>query len=65
MIRPYQSQDTDALIAIWEKANALAHPFLTKAFVAQVASDMRTLYLPNAETWIADKDGAAIGPVPA
>lgn len=61
MIRPYQSQDTDALIAIWEKANALAHPFLTKAFVAQVASDMRTLYLPNAEIWIADKDGAAIG----
>lgn len=61
MIRPYQSQDIDALIAIWEKANALAHPFLTKTFVAQVASDMRTLYLPNAETWIADKDGAAIG----
>lgn len=61
MIREYQVTDTDALIAIWEKGNALAHPFLPEAFVAQVAKDMRNIYLPNAETWVLEEDGHAIG----
>jgi len=49
MIREYQTNDTDALIAIWEKANAFSHPFLTVEFVAQVAKDMRNIYLPKAD----------------
>lgn len=61
MIREYQANDTDALIAIWEKANAFSHPFLTVEFVAQVAKDMRNIYLPNAETWVLEEDGQAIG----
>lgn len=61
MIRRYVLDDTDALIAIWEKANAFAHPFLPEAFVTQVAKDMRELYLPNAETWVLEDAGQAIG----
>lgn len=61
MIRPYHSGDTDDLIAIWEKANALAHPFLPEAFIAQVAKDMRDIYLPTAETWVLEDAGQAIG----
>ena len=61
MIRQYKTNDTDALIAIWEKANALAHPFLPTEFVVQVATDMRNIYLPNAETWVLEEDGQAIG----
>ena len=55
MIREYKTEDTDALIAVWEKANALAHPFLPADFVAQVAKDMRNIYLPNAETWVLEE----------
>lgn len=61
MIRKYQRDDTDTLIAIWRKANALAHPFLPEAFVTQVAKDMRNIYLPNAETWVLIEDGQIIG----
>lgn len=60
-IRPYTSEDTDALIAIWQAANALAHPFLSDAFVAQVATDMRNIYLPNAETWVLTDNDAPAG----
>lgn len=60
-MREYQANDTDTLIAIWEKGNALAHSFLPAGFVAQVAQDMRNIYLPNAETWVLEDDGKPVG----
>lgn len=61
MIREYTPNDTGALIAIWEKANALAHPFLAPDFVAYVKDAMRNMYLPNAETWVITGSGTPIG----
>ena len=61
MIRVYDPIDTDTLVSIWEKANALAHPFLTDEFVCQVKEDMRNSYLPNAETWVLEEQGQPIG----
>ena len=61
MIRKYRTEDTDALISVWQKANALAHSFLPDDFVAQVAQDMRNIYLPNAETWVVEDSGAPVG----
>ncbi len=61
MIREYTANDTHALIAIWEQANALAHPFLTQDFVAFVKDAMHNTFLPNAETWVIEKDGTPIG----
>lgn len=61
MIRHYQAKDTDALISIWQSANAYAHPFLKEDFVAQVAKDMRNIYLPNAETWVMEENGTPAG----
>lgn len=61
MIRKYKPEDTDDLITIWRTANAFAHPFLSKSFVERVENDMRTLYLPNAETWVLKNNGTAIG----
>lgn len=61
MIRKYKTEDTDALIVVWGKANALAHPFLPADFVAQVAEDMRNIYLPNAETWVLEESGLTVG----
>ncbi|MFT6659733.1 GNAT family N-acetyltransferase [Maritalea sp.] len=60
-IREYCADDTDALIEIWRSANALAHPFLEDIFVEQVGSDMRSIYLPNAETWVLEVDGLPVG----
>ena len=61
MIREYRTEDTDALIAVWQKANSLAHAFLPADFVAQVARDMRAIYLPNAETWVIEENGTPVG----
>ena len=50
-----------ALIAIWEAANSLAHPFLSAAFVVEEANNIRTQHLPNAETWVLELDGSPAG----
>ncbi|RLA27868.1 MAG: GNAT family N-acetyltransferase [Gammaproteobacteria bacterium] len=61
MIRKFQTKDTDAVVAIWRSANSLAHPFLGEAFVAQEAINLRTLYLPNAETWVLEDNETPVG----
>ncbi|WP_339863505.1 GNAT family N-acetyltransferase [Paremcibacter congregatus] len=61
MIRKYETRDTDELVAIWRRASAVAHPFLSKDFVEQEAENTRNLYLPNAETWVFEKAGRLVG----
>ena len=61
MIRKYKTEDTEALITIWDNAEALAHPFLPTAIRDQVRKDMRNMYLPNAETWVLEEDGVLVG----
>lgn len=61
MIRKYYPEDTDHLMAIWDKAEALAHPFLSAEVRNQVRQDIQNLYLPNAETWVLAKEGDPIG----
>lgn len=61
MMREYQSDDTDALISIWDKAEPLAHPFLSDEVRDQVRRDTVNIYLPNAETWVLENDGTPVG----
>lgn len=61
MIREYKTEDINALIAIWDKAEGLAHPFLPTDVRNQVRHDMRSIYLPNAETWVLEEDGVPVG----
>ena len=61
MIRKYQAVDLADLLSAWEAASNLAHPFLTQEFLAQEKENIPNLYLPNAETWIAEHDGRVVG----
>lgn len=61
LIRQYQANDLIQLMAAWESANSLAHPFLTSDFVAQVRKDIPSLYLPNADTWVVEVDTDVVG----
>ena len=61
MMREYKTDDTDALITIWDKAEPLAHPFLSDEVRDQVRRDTVNIYLPNAETWVLENDGAPVG----
>ncbi len=60
-IREYKANDLSGVMSSWEQANELAHPFLPKEFVDKVRHDIPNLYLPNAETWVADCKGTIVG----
>lgn len=60
-IRQYQASDLKYLMAAWENANDLAHPFLQEDFVEQVRKDIPALYLPNADTWVAEVENHIVG----
>ncbi|GAB5407417.1 MAG: hypothetical protein Aurels2KO_56480 [Aureliella sp.] len=61
VIRKYESNDLSAVMAVWESAPRLAHPFLTDEFQNQVRHDIPNLYLPNSETWVLERDDAVVG----
>lgn len=60
-IRGYRSEDIEPVMDAWRPANALAHPFLTEAYVAQVEREIRDIYMPNAETYVLEEDGKVVG----
>ncbi len=49
------------MLNTWERANRLAHPFMTDAFIAQERYNIPNVYMPHAETWIIEQDGHVIG----
>lgn len=61
MIRQYDPGDENAVIAVWEKASRLAHPFLSKAFLAEERQAIRWEHLPMAETWVWESSGRVVG----
>lgn len=61
MIRRYRAEDTDALEIAWRNATKIAHPFLKETFVEQEAEMLRKVYLPKAETWVVEDEGAPVG----
>lgn len=61
VIRPYQEQDLNALLDTWSAASEIAHPFLSDEFLASERENIPNLYLPNAETWVFEKQGKVVG----
>ncbi|MHA1524396.1 MAG: GNAT family N-acetyltransferase [Alphaproteobacteria bacterium] len=61
MIRKFEPQDTDAVVASWRAAAELAHPFLSKAFLEKEADAVRNVYLKFAQTWVTEIDGKVVG----
>ena len=61
IIRQYSEEDLNSVLLSWENANKIAHPFLPKPFVDKVRNDIPNLYIPNADTWVAEVDGKTVG----
>ncbi len=60
-IREYAQHDLGAVLSSWENAARLAHPFLEDDFLAQERKNLPELYLPSAETWVAEVGGNVVG----
>ena len=61
MIRPYDPDDREALLAVWAESAAVAHPFWTPAMFEQERRDIAEKFLPVAETHVFERGGALMG----
>ncbi len=60
-IRKYKDEDLTAILSIWEKASQIAHSFLSEEFMNQERCNLPNIYIPAADTWIAEVDGKVAG----
>jgi putative acetyltransferase len=58
VLRRYAPADRDAALAIWREASRIAHPFIEGEGTGE---RLRNIYLPEAETWVAEEDGEVVG----
>ncbi len=61
MIRRYRETDEEAIIEIWFATSRIATPFLSDAFLAEERDNIRTIWLPKAESWLFEATGAVAG----
>ncbi|MEL7034700.1 MAG: GNAT family N-acetyltransferase [Cyanobacteria bacterium J06592_8] len=48
-------------MSAWENASKIAHPFLTEEFLERERYNIPNVYLPNADTWVAENEEEVIG----
>ena len=61
LIREYRPSDLDDVLDTWEAASAVAHRFLAEEFLRQERHNIPNVYLPIAETWVWEVEGAVVG----
>jgi len=61
IIRRYKASDLDELLSCWENASRLAHPFLTDEFLEIERNNIPNVYMPMADTWVAEYNGEVVG----
>jgi putative acetyltransferase len=60
-IRQYTATDLQGVQTSWENASRVAHTFLSEAFLTQERENIKTIYMPRADTWVAEQDGEVVG----
>ena len=60
-IRHYKESDLEGVLASWETATRLAHPFMTDEFITQERKNVAEIYLPNTDTWVVELGGNVEG----
>ncbi len=61
ILRQFRDTDTEGLVEIWYNASIIAHSFIPKEMWESHKDDLRSKYLPQAETWVAEENGNLMG----
>lgn len=61
VIRRYDPEDRDVLLAVWEESAVVAHPFWTPAMFEQERQAIAERFLPVAETYVFERSGTVVG----
>ena len=60
-IRKYEETDLAGVLSCWERASMVGHPFVSQDFLNSEKDNIPKKYLPNGETWVAQKQRAVVG----
>lgn len=60
VIRKYQPEDSKEVLGVWASASTMAHPFLSREFMALERHNIPNVYLPKADTWVWEVDGQVV-----
>lgn len=60
-LRPYSHADLEPCMMVWRRSSEHAHSFLGKTELNADAMLVRTLYIPNADITVAERDGRIVG----
>lgn len=60
-IRPLQVADLETVVDLWLKSSIKAHSFIEASFWEGQVNAMREVYIPSADTWVADYEGMLVG----
>lgn len=61
MIRDFENKDVEQLLAVWLAGSIQAHDFIAPSFWEERVADMRTLYLPQSQTFVFEVDQQLCG----
>lgn len=61
LIRQYAESDLENLLSSWENASKIAHPFLSEDFLEKERYNIPNVYMPIADTWVAELNGSVVG----
>jgi len=60
-LRKFRNSDLDSILSVWENASKLAHSFLSEDFFEKERYNIPNIYIPNADTMVAEIKGHIIG----
>ncbi len=60
-IRPYTAEDAQEVLRIWYDASLISHDFVPAEFWESERENIITIYVPLAETWVAEEAGKVVG----
>lgn len=60
-IRRYREVDQNEILKIWYNESLRSHSFIPAKFWEGHLEDMKSKYLPQSETFVAEKDGEILG----